>query len=73
MSISYQQFENDNMRKNPDNYKWGIFYYNPNDKRLFLPKRNVGMGWTMNFANPWSYFIILIFVSMIFLGSFLTI
>ncbi len=32
-------------------WKWGIFYYNPDDKRLFPPKRNQWMGWTVNFAN----------------------
>ena len=38
-----------------ENYKWGIFYYNPADRRLFVPKRNKLLGWTLNFANPWSY------------------
>ena len=36
-----------------DYYKYGLFYYNKDDKRLFPPKGN-GMGWTVNFANPWS-------------------
>lgn len=31
--------------------KWGIFYYNHDDKRLFPPKRIPWMGWTVNFAN----------------------
>lgn len=30
-----------------------IFYWNPKDKRLFVPKR-YGIGWTVNFANPFS-------------------
>ncbi len=30
-----------------------IFYWNPKDKRLFVPKR-YGYGWTINFANPWA-------------------
>ena len=42
---------------NPDNnddshWKLGIFYFNPNDKRAFLPKR-MGAGWTLNLANPY--------------------
>jgi uncharacterized membrane protein len=39
-----------------DNSKWiwGIFYFNRNDKRLFPPKREHWMGWTVNFANPYS-------------------
>jgi uncharacterized membrane protein len=32
-------------------WKWGGFYYNPQDKRIFLPKRS-GLGLTLNFANP---------------------
>lgn len=40
-------------------WKWKIFYYNPEDKRIFPPKRNPWMGWTVNFANPIS---ILVFV-----------
>jgi len=40
--------------KNSDNnWKWGIFYYNPNDKRIF-PRKRYGNGWTINFANPLS-------------------
>lgn len=38
-----------------DDSKWiaGRLYYNPNDKRLFPPRRG-GFGWTPNFANPYS-------------------
>src|ERR1035437_1955931 len=32
-------------------WKWGMFYYNPFDKRIFLPKRT-GLGFTLNFAHP---------------------
>jgi len=46
------------MEKNPEHYKWGIFYFNPDDPRIILPKRNQWMGWTMNFANLWSYVIL---------------
>lgn len=38
--------------KKPNNpWKFGIFYYNPDDKRLLPPKRIPGLGWTVNFAN----------------------
>ena len=37
--------------KDPGNWKWGIFYYNPEDERLFPPKKQEWMGWTVNFAN----------------------
>lgn len=44
------------------NYKWGIFYYNPKDRRILVPKRNKWMGWTLNFGNPYSYFIVIFIV-----------
>jgi len=69
MNRQFEEFEFDNMRKNPENYKWGIFYFNPKDRRIFLPKRNQWMGWTLNFANPYSYLIIIILLSMIFIVS----
>jgi uncharacterized membrane protein len=39
-----------------DNSNWifGIFYFNREDKRLFVPKQKPSIGWTINFANPWS-------------------
>jgi len=38
-------------RPQQDVWKWGVFYYDTADKRLFPPKAN-GLGWTVNFANP---------------------
>lgn len=38
--------------KDPDNWIWGIFYYNKKDKRIFPPKKIAWMGNTINFANP---------------------
>ncbi|MFY7814072.1 MAG: DUF5808 domain-containing protein [Chryseobacterium taeanense] len=46
-------------------WKLGIFYYNKQDKRLFPPKRT-GLGWTVNFANPFSVALfILILIAII--------
>jgi uncharacterized membrane protein len=42
-------------RTDPNNWKMGMFYYNKEDDRLLPPKRNSSMGWTVNFANPKSY------------------
>ena len=38
--------------KDPNNWKFGVFYYNPEDERIAPPKRGTRMGWTVNFANP---------------------
>lgn len=41
-----------------DFWKLGIFYFNPNDKRIFVPKKIEWLGWTLNFAQPFSIIII---------------
>ena len=53
---------------NPENYKWGIFYYNKNDTRNVVPKRVRGLGWSLNFARPASY-VFMGFFLLIILGS----
>jgi uncharacterized membrane protein len=44
----------DSMSKNPNNWR-GPFYFNPNDPRLFVHKIHPALGWTFNFASPYSY------------------
>jgi len=61
----------DLFEKNPDNYKWGIFYYNPRDERTVLPKRNPGFGWTLNFARPAAYLFLLAILAIVALGLFI--
>jgi uncharacterized membrane protein len=39
-------------RQDPDNWVWGMFYYNKLDPRIFPPKRHPELGFTVNFANP---------------------
>lgn len=57
----------DNDIKNPDNYKLHIFYYNPKDKRIIVPKQDRYRGWTLNFGNRFTYIIILSIASAIFI------
>jgi len=52
---------------NPNNYKYGIFYYNTDDSRIFVPKRNKYMGWTLNFGNHFTYLLLGSIVSVIIL------
>ncbi len=51
--------------QDPNNWIWGIFYYNKEDKRIFPPKRIAWAGWTVNFANPMSVSILLILLLLI--------
>lgn len=59
MKTNFDEFESDRMIHNPANYKGGIFYFNPRDKRIVLPRRKKIMGWTLNFANIYAYLLIL--------------
>jgi uncharacterized membrane protein len=59
----------ENWHKDPNNWKLGWVYYNKDDKRIFPPKRNKYMGWTVNFANPISIIAIIALVVMISLVS----
>lgn len=55
-------------RNNHEYWKWGIFYDNPNDPSIWVPKRT-GLGWTLNFAYPLSYLIIALLVIVpLFIG-----
>jgi uncharacterized membrane protein len=44
----------DAMRGESSSWK-GPFYFNKKDPRIIVPKMNMAMGWTLNFANPYSY------------------
>ena len=41
----------------PDEGWSGPFYSNPDDPALFVPKR-YGIGYTLNFGNPWSWIVV---------------
>jgi uncharacterized membrane protein len=59
---TFDQWHND-----PFNWRFGVFYYNKKDKRLFRPKRIRGFGWTVNFANPLSYLTLLAIIILFFI------
>jgi uncharacterized membrane protein len=42
-------------------WKWGLFYYNPDDPALFVEKR-FGLGYTVNFGNRWSWVVMTVFL-----------
>jgi Ca2+/Na+ antiporter len=54
--------------EDPNNWKAGLFYYNPLDKRIFPPKRTSSMGWTINFANPYSVIVFILSIILIVIG-----
>jgi hypothetical protein len=47
------------MSSNKKNTGWyGPFYFDRSDPRVFVPKR-LGWGWTVNFARPTAYLVVL--------------
>ena len=57
--------------KDPNNWIWGMFYYNKEDKRILPPKRIKWMGFTVNFANPQSVLLFLIPIAILILAILL--
>ena len=49
--MNNEKFNNEDYR-HPRYWKWGLFYFNKNDKRIFPPKKIKYLSWTINFANP---------------------
>jgi uncharacterized membrane protein len=54
------EWEND-----PNNWIWGMFYYNPKDKRLYFPKRIKEFEWHTNYVNPNAIIIVALLVAII--------
>lgn len=46
-------------------WKAGLLYFNPDDPALFVEKR-FGLGWTINFGNPWAWAVVcMAFIPMV--------
>ncbi len=69
MASEADQKKHQEWHADPQNWKWGIFYYNKEDKRILPPKRIGWMGWTINFANPWS--VVVFLLMMLAIAGFL--
>ncbi|HZV60655.1 MAG TPA: DUF5808 domain-containing protein [Candidatus Eremiobacteraceae bacterium] len=53
------------MGQRPPDAAWkGSFYSNPNDPALLVPKR-FGIGYTLNFGNPWSWAVLAFVLLMV--------
>jgi len=51
--------------EDPKNWILGFLYFNKSDHRIWVPKRNPYMGWTVNFASPYSYLILALIITLI--------
>ena len=61
---------NGNVEDNKKYWKWGLFYYNPDDKNFFHSKKNRDHGVTINFAHPSAKYFVAFFL-LIILAPFL--
>lgn len=71
MKTPFEQHELDRMIHDPVNYKWYIIYFNPRDPRAIVPKRKKNIAWTLNFANPYSWMIVLAVILFIYILNIL--
>jgi hypothetical protein len=46
----------------------GLFYFNPTDPALLVEKR-MGIGWTLNFGNPWSWVPLIAVAVIVVIGA----
>ncbi|MEO8794656.1 MAG: DUF5808 domain-containing protein [Daejeonella sp.] len=54
-------------QNSPQNWKFGVFYFNKNDDRIIVPKRYAELGWTLNFAHKaavWGLIAIFIIIAL---------
>jgi len=61
----------DIMTKNPSNWR-GILYFNRKDPRLIVQKQFPPLGWTLNFANPLTYLMIISIVLVVVVVAVIT-
>jgi len=61
----------DSMAKNPSNWR-GILYFNRKDPRLIVQKQFPPLGWTLNFANPLTYLMIISIVLIVAVVAVIT-
>lgn len=52
-------------KNDPSKWKWGALYYNRDDKRLIVPKKNEALGITFNYAHRAAVPITLVIVAFI--------
>jgi hypothetical protein len=50
--------------KPPEEGWSGPFYSNPDDSALWVPKR-YGIGYTLNFGNPWCWIVVALLLAML--------
>lgn len=60
------QEDYNNWHQDPNNWHLGMFYYNKQDQRMFVPKKIKWAGFTVNFANTKAILITIAFLFFIY-------
>ena len=55
--------QNQDPTQDTKNYRFIFYYYNPDDERVFVPKKIASLGVTLNFAQPKAYLFLISFLS----------
>ena len=71
MKNNFDDYNSNRMINDPENYRWGILYFNTKDGRVIVPKYNNMMGWTFNFAKIYTYLIFLGLISVLLISILL--
>ncbi len=50
----------------------GVLYINRKDSRVIVPKRISGMGWTLNFGNPYTDVVIIAIIAIVIVFNYLS-
>jgi len=50
----------------------GVLYINRKDSRVIVPKRILGMGWTLNFGNPYTDVVIIAIIAIVIVSNYLS-
>jgi len=67
----YKETDGDQVQyKNSDPWV-GPFYFDKSDKRIMVPKKMAGLGWTLNFGNPYSYVLLIVLIGAIVASRYL--
>ena len=63
--LSGKNINKDFEHEKPENWIWGIIYFNKKDSRFLVAKKNPIFGWTFNFAHPISFIVIIIILLIV--------
>lgn len=64
LAVSLIPFFASPRERTSDEFWRGVFYVNRDDPALFVPKR-YGIGYTLNFGNRWSWFVMALILILV--------